>query len=41
MFTAALLDIRFRWTFPVILIRSMIAAVLIMLLSHGVVKIFA
>jgi uncharacterized membrane protein len=37
---AALLDMRFKLAFPAILIGNFIAAVAIMLLSHGVVKAF-
>lgn len=36
---AALLDVRFKWAFPAILIGNLIAAVLIMLLSSGVVTV--
>lgn len=36
---AALLDIRFKWAFPAILVGNMIAAVLIMMLSQGVLSI--
>ena len=32
---AALLDIRFKWAFPAIFIGNIIAAILIMTLSHG------
>jgi len=38
---AALLDIRFKWAFPAILVGNLIAAILIMTLSHGVVKVFS
>jgi len=37
---AALLDIRFKWAFPAILAGNLIAAILIMTLSNGVVKAF-
>ena len=36
---AALLDVRLKWAFPAILIGNLIAAVLIMLLSSGVVTV--
>jgi len=36
---AALLDVRFKWAFPAILMGNLIAAVLIMLLSNGVVTV--
>ncbi len=39
--TAALLDMRFKWAFPAILVGNVIAAVLIMLLSNEVVKIIS
>ena len=35
---AALLDMRFKWAFPAILVGNMIAAVLIMTLSNGAFK---
>jgi uncharacterized membrane protein len=38
---AALLDIRFKWAFPAILVGNIIAVVLIMGLSHGVFKVVA
>lgn len=38
---AALLDIRFKWAFPAILIGNVIVAVLIMMLSNGVIRIFS
>ncbi|KUO73496.1 MAG: ligand-binding protein SH3 [Clostridia bacterium BRH_c25] len=38
---AALLDMRFKWAFPAILLGNVVAAVLIMMLSHGVFKIFS
>jgi len=38
---AALLDVRLKWAFPAILIGNLIAAVLIMLLSNGVVTVLA
>jgi uncharacterized membrane protein len=38
---AALLDVRFKWSFPAILVGNLIAAVLIMLLSNGVVTVLA
>lgn len=37
---AALLDMRFKWAFPAILVGNAIAAVLIMGLSHGVFNLF-
>ncbi len=37
---AALLDMRFKWAFPTIFIGNLIAGLLIMLLSHGVVSVF-
>jgi uncharacterized membrane protein len=37
---AALLDMRFKWAFPAILVGNVIAAILIMTLSNGVVKAF-
>ena len=37
---AALLDMRFKWAFPTIFVGNLIAGVLIMLLSHGVVSVF-
>lgn len=36
---AALLDMRFKWAFPAILVGNLIAAVLIFALSHGVVSV--
>lgn len=38
---AALLDMRFKRAFPAILIGNAIAAIAIMTLSHGVVKVFS
>ncbi len=38
---AALLDVRFKWAFPAILIGNLIAATLIMLLSNGVFTVLA
>jgi len=38
---AALLDMRFKYAFPAILVGNTIAAVLIMSLSHGVISVFA
>ena len=38
---ATLLDVRFKWSFPAILVGNLIAAVLIMLLSNGVVTVLA
>lgn len=38
---AALLDIRFKWAFPAILIGNAIAGVLIMMLSYGVLSTFS
>ncbi len=37
---AALLDMRFKWAFPAILVGNLIAAVIIMGLSNGVVNVF-
>lgn len=37
---AALLDMRFKWAFPVILAGNMIAALIIMGLSNGVIGVF-
>lgn len=37
---AALLDMRFKWAFPVIFVGNLIAGVLEMLLSNGVVSLF-
>lgn len=37
---AALLDMRFKWAFPAILVGNIIAAVIIMGLSNGVVSVF-
>lgn len=36
---AALLDMRFKWAFPAIFVGNLIAGILIMLLSHGVVSV--
>lgn len=36
---AALMDMRFKWAFPAILVGNAIAGILIMLLSHGVVSV--
>jgi uncharacterized membrane protein len=33
---AALLDIRFKWAFPAIMLGNLIAAIAVMVLSHGV-----
>ena len=38
---AALLDMRFKWAFPAILVGNIIAAVIIMGLSNGVVSVFS
>lgn len=38
---AALMNIRFKWAFPAILIGNAIAGIIIMLLSHGVVRVFS
>lgn len=38
---AALLDMRFKWAFPAILVGNVIAAVLIMMLSNGVIRMFS
>lgn len=37
---AALLDMRFKWAFPAIFVGNVIAGILIMALSHGVVNVF-
>ena len=37
---AALLDMRFKWAFPAILVGNIIAAAIIMGLSNGVVSVF-
>lgn len=37
---AALLDMRFKWAFPAILVGNLIAALIIMGLSNGVVSVF-
>lgn len=37
---AALLDMRFKWAFPTIFVGNLIAGILIMILSHGVVSVF-
>ena len=37
---AALLDMRFKWAFPAILVGNMIAAVIIMGLSNEAFKVF-
>ncbi|MFJ1626528.1 COG2426 family protein [Marinilactibacillus psychrotolerans] len=37
---AALLDMRFKWAFPAILVGNMIAVILVMTLSNGVVRAF-
>jgi len=36
---AALLDMRFKWAFPAILVGNMIASGLILVLSHGVINV--
>ncbi len=36
---AALLDMRFKWTFPVIFVGNLIAGILVMLLSQGAVNV--
>jgi uncharacterized membrane protein len=38
---AALLDMRFKWAFPAILVGNIIAAILIMTLSNGVIGLFS
>lgn len=38
---AALLDMRFKWAFPAILVGNIIAAVIIVGLSNGVVSVFS
>jgi uncharacterized membrane protein len=37
---AALLDMRFKWAFPAILVGNLIAAVIIMGLSNGVIGVW-
>lgn len=37
---ASLLDIRFKWAFPTIFIGNFIAAIFIMILSHGIDNVF-
>lgn len=37
---AALLDMRFKWAFPAILVGNLIAAVIIMGLSKGVIGVW-
>lgn len=36
---ASLLDMRFKWAFPAIFVGNLIAGILIMVLSHGVVSV--
>lgn len=36
---AALMNLRFKWAFPAIMLGNLIAAILVMLLSHGFVNI--
>lgn len=38
---AALLDMRFRWAFPAIFLGNLIAAILIVGLSNGVIQVFS
>lgn len=38
---AALLNIRFKWAFPAILVGNLIAAMLIVVLSSGVINVFS
>lgn len=38
---AALLDIRFKWAFPAILFGNLIAGLIIMSISHGVVRVIS
>lgn len=38
---AALLDMRFRWAFPAILLGNLVAAILIVGLSNGVIHVFS
>lgn len=38
---AALLDMRFKWAFPAILVGNLIAAIAVMPLSNGVVRVFS
>lgn len=37
---ASLLDIRFKWAFPAIIVGNLIAGILIMLLSNGIIGVF-
>jgi len=38
---AALLDMRFKWAFPAILVGNLLAAIAVMTLSNGVVRVFS
>lgn len=38
---AALLDMRFKWAFPAIFVGNLIAGILVMTLSHGVVSVIS
>lgn len=38
---ASLLDMRFKWAFPAILVGNLIAGILIMMLSNGVIGVFS
>lgn len=38
---AALLDMRFKWAFPAILVGNIIAAIVVMTLSSGIVSVFS
>ena len=38
---AALLDMRFKWAFPAIFVGNLIAGILIMMLSNGVIGVFS
>jgi len=38
---AVLLDMRFKWAFPAILVGNLIAGILVMTLSNGVVRVFS
>ena len=38
---AALLDVRFKWAFPAILVGNLIAGIIVMLLSTGVFTVLA
>ncbi len=36
---AALMDLRFKWAFPAIMVGNLIAGIIIMILSHGVITV--